>query len=59
MIDRPYRPTLFEIILGRHAYSMEPEEETAWCRAFLVMGFVAGILFCGLVSDFMGRLLHG
>jgi hypothetical protein len=37
-------PTIFSILLGRHAYSVSPEDETAWCRLCLLVGFLFGLL---------------
>jgi hypothetical protein len=38
-------PTIFELLLGRHAYGMTPERETAWVRLVLLIGIVIGFLF--------------
>lgn len=45
------RPSPWAILLGRHAYGMDPESETAWCRVFLIAGafggFLLGVTICG------------
>ncbi len=38
-------PTIFAILLGKHSYSISPENETAWCRVCLVYGLLLGALF--------------
>lgn len=43
-------PTIFQILLGRHGYSLTPELETSWCRFCLLVGLVAG---------FVGGLMTG
>lgn len=43
-------PSIFDLLLGRHAYGMGPETETAWCRVFLLWGFINGMFFSGLLQ---------
>lgn len=38
------RPTIFAILLGRHGYSIDPEDETGWCRVCLLVGGIAGFI---------------
>jgi hypothetical protein len=55
-------PSILAILAGRHAYSLSPEDETAWCRACLAFGLIAGVplgVWSGLLVQFMVRLLIG
>lgn len=37
-------PNLFSILFGRHAYGMEPEQETAWSWVYLLLGLAVGFV---------------
>jgi hypothetical protein len=47
------RPSLFDLLLGRHGYSMTPELETSWCRACVALGWVVGLATALLISEWM------
>ena len=38
--------SLWMILRGAQLYGLSPEEETAWCRACLLIGFVVGLVVC-------------
>lgn len=42
-------PSIFQILAGSHPYSMEPEDETAWCRACLLVGVLLGAALVAVV----------
>lgn len=43
-------PTLFDIIFGKHVYSMSPELETEWCRTFILIGFFGGLFMGSMIK---------
>jgi len=34
---------IIDVLLGRHGYSLTPEEETGWTRVCLLIGFIGGV----------------
>ena len=44
---------LITILLGLHSYSLSPEEETAWSRVYIVIGWMLGVATAATVFEVM------
>lgn len=43
----------WDLLIGgsRHPYGVSPENETAWCRLFLLYGMILGAIITGVINS--------